>query len=257
MAEVNELAGVASPRRQLNLFYLIDTSYSMNGQKIESINQVMPEVIDLVADISNNNQDNAFITVSCLCFNTTSEWMYEKPVNATDFKWTPLTVDGCTEVGKMCNKLEKALHRGDKTNPGVMYSETGHKSPCIIILSDGEPTDDWRIEFDKLKQNAWFKAATKVAIAIGNQADTKMLAEFVGSEELVIGVHKIQDLKNIIRTVSCSVSKVGSQSAGTSNQNEIDQVKTDIKKTADESPTIIVNPTTNPTNQKDEWDDFK
>lgn len=256
MAEVNELAGVPSPRRQLNLFYLIDTSFSMEGQKIESINQVMPEVINMVADISENNQDNAKIMVSCLSFNTTSEWMYDKPVEATDFSWTPLTVTGCTQVGEVCKKLEAALHRGSKDNPGVMHSETGHKNPCIIILSDGEPTDDWKVEFEKLKHNAWFKAATKLAIAIGNDADTNMLSEFVGSKELVVGVHNIQGLKKMISTASCSVSKVGSRSAGTSTQSDNDQIIQDIKKTADDDTTIVVNPTDNGSNPKDNWDDF-
>lgn len=256
MAEVNELAGVPSPRRQLNLFYLIDTSFSMEGQKIESINQVMPEVINMVADISENNQDNAKIMVSCLSFNTTSEWMYDKPVEATEFCWTPLTVTGCTQVGEVCKKLEAALHRGSKENPGVMYSETGHKNPCIIILSDGEPTDDWKVEFEKLKHNAWFKAATKLAIAIGNDADINMLSEFVGSKELVVGVHNIQGLKKMISTVSCSVSKVGSQSAGTSTQSSNEQIVQDIKKTADDDTTIVVNPTDNGNNPKDNWDDF-
>lgn len=256
MAEVNELAGVPSPRRQLNLFYLIDTSYSMEGQKIESINQVMPEVINMVADISENNQDNAKIMVSCMSFNTTSEWMYDKPVEATNFNWTPLTVTGCTQVGEVCKKLEAALHRGSKDNPGVMFSETGHKNPCIIILSDGEPTDNWKTEFDKLKHNAWFKAATKLAIAIGNDADTNMLAEFVGNKELVIGVHNIQGLKKMISTASCSVSRVGSQSAGTSTSNSSDQILQDIKKEADKDNTIVVNPT-DPTNKPaDNWDDF-
>lgn len=254
MAEANELAGVPSPRRQLNLFYLIDTSYSMEGQKIESINQVMPEVINMVADISQNNQDNAKIMVSCLSFNTTSEWMYEMPVEATNFNWTPLTVTGCTQFGEVCKKLEAALHRGSKENPGVMFSKTGHKNPCIIILSDGEPTDNWRIEFDKLKHNAWFKAATKLAIAIGNDADPNMLAEFVGNRELVIGVHNIQGLKNMISIVSCSVSRTGSQSAGTSSLDVNEQIIQDIKREADKDKTIVVSPTES--NDTPNWDDF-
>ena len=256
MSEVNELAGVPSPRRQLNLFYLIDTSYSMEGQKIESINQVMPEVIDMVADISENNKDNAFITVSCLSFNSTSQWMFDEPVDAKSFTWTPLTVTGDTQVGKMCAKLEAALHRGTKENPGTMYSETGHKNPCIIILSDGAPTDTWRPEFEKLKKNAWFKAATKLAIAIGNDADPDMLAEFVGSKEKVVGVHNIQGLKDMISTASCAVSKVGSQSAGVSTQTDDEQIQKEINTVAEENKTIIVNPSDNSDKVKDNWDDF-
>ena len=59
-------------RRVMNLYYLIDTSGSMSGSRIESINQVMPEVVQLVADISNSNNDTAEIKVNALCFSTGS-----------------------------------------------------------------------------------------------------------------------------------------------------------------------------------------
>ena len=41
-----------SRRRKMNLFYLVDISGSMCGDKIESVNQVMPEAIKIVSEIS-------------------------------------------------------------------------------------------------------------------------------------------------------------------------------------------------------------
>ena len=46
-----------SPKRKLNVFYIIDTSRSMEGLKIECVNKIMSDIIALFADINNSNQD--------------------------------------------------------------------------------------------------------------------------------------------------------------------------------------------------------
>ena len=73
-------------RRQMNLFYLIDCSGSMRGNKIESINQVMPDIMRTIADIDESNKDNAQIKVACLEFSSGCQWKYPQPVLANDFK---------------------------------------------------------------------------------------------------------------------------------------------------------------------------
>ena len=50
-----ELAPAA--RRVLNLFFLIDTSSSMSGEKIAAVNDAIRNVIPIVDDISSNNPD--------------------------------------------------------------------------------------------------------------------------------------------------------------------------------------------------------
>lgn len=41
-----------SPVSELNLFYVIDVSGSMRGNKIQAVNSVMPEVLGIVNKIS-------------------------------------------------------------------------------------------------------------------------------------------------------------------------------------------------------------
>ena len=193
-----------SPKRKLNVVYIIDTSRSMEGLKIECVNKIMSDIIALFADINNSNQDNVEIVVSCLSFNTKPEWMYDTPVSANNFKWLPLSTCGVTNLGQACKTLEKSLHNSTENECGIMNSLTGFKSPCIILLSDGEPTDDWEYEFQKLKQNPWFKAASKIAIAIGDDADLNTLSEFVGNSELVLGAKEIDHLKEMVSFASRS-----------------------------------------------------
>ena len=66
---------------------------------------------------------------------------------------------------------------------------------------------------DKLKQNNWFKKAIKVAIAIGEDANKTVLADFTGNVESVITVHSPEALKKWIQFVSVRASEIGSKSS--------------------------------------------
>ena len=214
-------------RRVMNLYYLIDTSGSMSGSRIESINQVMPEVVQLVADISNSNNDTAEIKVNALCFSTGSHWMYSKPHAANDFKWIDCKAGGVTDLGHACENLEKHLHRTED-----LGSEQGHFAPAVILLSDGAPNDNFEKGYKKLSENPWFKSAAKIAIAIGTEVDNKVLCKFVGEDaakEAVLTVHDAQSLKDIIRLVSCSVSRHGSAPVSTDNKSQEELLVEDIK----------------------------
>jgi uncharacterized protein YegL len=83
-------------------------------------------------------------------------------------------------------------------------------------MSDGEPTDDWQSGLAALKQNNWFKAAVKVAVAIGEEANKDVLEEFVGSMEAVLTVHNAAMLKKMIKFVSIRASQVASKSSNVS-----------------------------------------
>ena len=87
----------------------------------------------------------------------------------------------------------------------------------MILLTDGMPTDDYKRSLEKLKENRWFKAGVKVAVAIGDKdTNVDVLAEFTGNVEAVFTVHTTDQLKHIIRTVSVTASQVASQSASVS-----------------------------------------
>lgn len=209
-----------SRRRKMNLFYLVDTSGSMWGDKMASVNQVMPEAIRIVSEISAENKDNAEIAVSALLFSNDARWMYGEALDSEDFRWMDQSAGGGTSLGEACVELEKALHREGPS--AQLKSSAGHKNPAIILLSDGIPTDNYELGLAKLKENNWFKSASKVAFQIGGVEDSNIdnLVKFTGSKELVIKVTDVESLKEMIKTVSAIVSKVGSQSASAKNNGE-------------------------------------
>jgi uncharacterized protein YegL len=84
-------------------------------------------------------------------------------------------------------------------------------------MSDGEPTDDWENGLKLLKQNNWFKAGVKVAVAIGDDANKEVLKAFTGTMEAVLETHSAAMLKKMIKFVSVRASQVASKSSNVSD----------------------------------------
>lgn len=210
---------VSVSKRTMVLFFLIDKSGSMSGTKIQAVNDAISNVIPIIKEISDNNAD-AEIKIASLGFSTDVEWLYSEPKLLEDFVWQDAVAGGLTALGAACRELDSKL---SKTH-GFMSSGSGSYAPVIIILSDGAATDDYVNGLRKLKENKWYKAAIKVAIAIGNDAITEELTEFTGTQEAVFTVHNIEALKQIIRLAAVTSSQVGStstSSADTTKQEEV------------------------------------
>ena len=194
-------------RRTMVLFFVVDTSGSMTGEKIGKVNSAIDEVIPELKSISEDNAD-AQIKVATLAFSTGAEWMDSEPVAAANYRWNYLDASGVTDLGEACVKLNEKLSQN-----AFMSSPSGSFAPAIFLMSDGEPTDDYHHGLDKLKQNNWFKKAIKVALAIGEDANQGVLAEFTGNSEAVITVHTPEALKKWIKFVSVTSSQIGSKSS--------------------------------------------
>ena len=221
---------VSVPRRTMTLFFLIDTSGSMMGNKIGAVNDAVVNVLPMLDDISKSNPD-AEIKVAALEFSNGINWLYDEPKSSSDFVWQDVQASGLTSLGAACTELNSKLSRN-----GFMQSASGSFAPAIILLSDGGPTDDFQAGLAKLKSNNWFKAAIKIAIAIGDDADKDVLKDFTGSIEAVFTVHNIDALKQVIRVVAVTSSQIGSKSStagDTSKQEQVIKDVTDIVKDID------------------------
>ncbi len=213
---------VSVPRRTMTLFFVIDTSGSMEGNKIGAVNDAVVNVLPMLDEISQTNPD-AEIKVAALEFSSGTKWLYTEPKLASEFVWQDVRASGLTSLGGACIELNNKLSRN-----GYMQAASGSFAPAIILLSDGGPTDDFQSGLAKLKTNNWFKAAIKVAIAIGDDADKDVLKEFTGSSEAVFTVHNIEALKQIIRVVAVTSSQIGSKSSTAGDVTKQEQVIKDV-----------------------------
>jgi uncharacterized protein YegL len=209
---------VEIPRRTMVLFFIVDTSGSMEGDKIGSVNTAIREVIPEIRDVSNENAD-ALIKIAVLEFSSGVKWLtVNGPVDVNSYNWTNIDAAGTTDFGAACKALNEKL-----STKAFMAEATGSFAPALFLLSDGEPTDDWQKGLDVLKQNNWFKAAVKVAIAIGDGADKDVLKAFTCSIETVLEVHNKAMLMKMIKFVSVRASQVASKSS-----NAVDPSQGDV-----------------------------
>jgi uncharacterized protein YegL len=201
------------PRRTMVLFFMIDTSGSMDGAKIGAVNTALEEVIPALKEVSDENAD-AQIKVAAMEFSNGARWITGNgPVPVDQFHWNFIDAAGVTDFGAACKELNNKL-----STKAFMQEATGSFAPAIFLMSDGEPTDDWPSGLAALKKNNWFRAAVKVAVAIGEEANKEVLKEFVGSMEAVLTVHNAAMLKKMIKFVSVRASQVASKSSNVNGE---------------------------------------
>jgi len=196
-------------RRTMILFFLVDTSGSMRGTKMDAVNKAISRVIPELAKLSANNAD-AEIKIAVLTFirEYGLKWLTPQPVEAEKFHWTDLEADGNEDYGAAYRELNAKLSRNE-----FMKEAIGSYAPAIFLLSDGWPVYEYKEELAELKKNKWFAKAIKAAVAIGDGADKDILSEFTGNSETVLETHSSEALMKLIRFVSVRASQIGSKSS--------------------------------------------
>ncbi len=210
-------------RKKLVLFYLIDVSGSMAGEKIGIVNQVMEEVIPEIRNVGGADSD---IYLAVMTFGSDSNWMYPEPVSLETFQWSRLSANGMTAMGDAFEELNKKMSREAFLDaPHLLFS------PVIFMLTDGYPTDDAPGGLAKLKNNKWFRSSLKIALGVG-EFDRPVLESFTGNPELVLESATGKDLAQLIRFATITSSTIGSRSMGFGNASNITEESSALKEKA-------------------------
>lgn len=86
--------------------------------------------------------------------------------------------------------------------------------PVLVLISDGQPTDDFNGGLQALMAEPWGTKAVRLAIAIGADADIDVLQRFIGHAEIQpLQANNAQDLVNYIRWASTAVLQAASAPA--------------------------------------------
>jgi uncharacterized protein YegL len=197
-----ERPGGSLAKRPLHFIWLLDCSGSMQGRKIETLNFAIREAIKPMQDVADENP-NAEVLVRAIKFSDGAQWHISQPVEIHDFKWTDVNADGVTDMGKAFTMLADALRIDKMPGRGL--------PPVLVLLSDGQPTDDANSGLKALMDQPWGKKAVRISIAIGEDADEEVLQKFIGNPEVKpLRATNVQDLVKKIKWASTVPLKAAS-----------------------------------------------
>lgn len=195
--------GGSVTQRPLHFIWIADCSGSMNGAKIQTLNRAIREAIPYMIDAAEENP-HAKILVRAIRFSNGATWHIATPTEVKSFKWKDLKAKGYTDMGKALKMVAAELL------PDVMGVRG--LPPVLVLLSDGQPTDDFNSGLRQLTDSPWGQRAVRIAIAIGSDADLDVLHRFMGGHVEVkpLEAKNADDLVNFIKWASTVPLQVAS-----------------------------------------------
>jgi uncharacterized protein YegL len=170
--------------------------------KIQSLNTAIKEAIPNMQTVADENP-NAQVLVRAVKFSSGAQWHVSQPTEVADFRWEDLTAEGVTDMGKALSMVAEQLRIPPMTERAL--------PPVLVLISDGQPTDDYAGGLKALMDQPWGRKAVRIAIAIGEDADTEVLQKFIGNPELKpLQANNPEALVKYIKWVSTAVLKSAS-----------------------------------------------
>jgi len=164
--------GISRQARKLPLIILADTSSSMAGTKIATLNQALQNEVQ---ELRNDPVTRDTVLLSLITFGgIVSEVCSIEPVATVSIP--TLNASGGTPMGQAFRVV--LSHLSDRSRLPVSCA-----IPTLVLCSDGQPTDEWRTPLDELKRHPLASMAVRLALAIGPDADKNTLAQFVDNTE--------------------------------------------------------------------------
>lgn len=205
---------MATSARPLPVIILADTSGSMGiDGKIQALNLALNNMLN---SFKQESRIKAEIQVSIVTFSGGSASIHIPLKSVSDINQEiTLVASGGTPLGDAITKTIEMIE-DKEIIPSRAYK------PTLVLVSDGQPTDDWESAFEVLKNSERAKKATRIAMAIGQDADKEVLTAFINDIEApLFEAHNAKDIQKFFRAVTMSVS-TRTQSNNPNNAQKID-----------------------------------
>jgi uncharacterized protein YegL len=199
------MPGGGISRRPLHFIVVADCSGSMAGEKMQALNFAIAEMLpNLVA--WEQEQEKAQILLRAVAFADTPRWHIEEPVPVAGLHWRPLqhVERGRTNMGAAFRLVAEAL------TPDRL--ERRALQPALLLVTDGLPTDppgQFEAGLGALLALPAGRAAVRLAVAIGRDADSEALNRFIGDPQVPVLVADSTDqIADRLATASIALSRM-------------------------------------------------
>ena len=202
-------------KRPLPVILLADVSGSMSVDgKIQSLNFAIREMIESLAEESDVRAE---IQLSIITFGGQAN-IHTPLSNVNSISWTDMTASGGTPMGGAF-QLCTTMFQDRNSISGRAYR------PTIVLVSDGQPTDDYGSALQALLSDERASKGFRMALAIGDDADKRVLQEFLADAEnnRVFEAHEARRIRDFFQLVTMSVSS-RSKSANPNSGNILSHI---------------------------------
>lgn len=185
-----------SAARPLPVIVLADISGSMAAAgKIDALNQAMR---DMLAAFANGDDMRAEIHVAIITFGGAAR-LHVPLQPASTVKWVDMSAGGGTPMGAAM-ALAAELVENQELIPSRAYR------PTVVLVSDGEPTDNWHDALERLTKQGRAQKADRMAMAIGDDADVDMMKAFIPPDRQLFVAADARRISDFFKIVTMTMS---------------------------------------------------
>jgi uncharacterized protein YegL len=189
--------------RRLPVYLLLDCSGSMSGEPVAAMEMGLRA---LLGDLRNDPQALDTVCLSVITFSSTAEQIIPL-TEVHHFQPPDLHASGTTALGEALDLLAERIRAEVRT---TRPDQKGDWKPLVFVLTDGEPTDDWRQSAENFRLRG---LATVVACGAGPEVNDETL-RWLGDKVVRLKDTQPGTLGAFMKWVSASVT-TSSQVLGT------------------------------------------
>lgn len=183
--------------RVLPVIIAVDKSGSMsvNG-KIEALNLALREFVNSIRDV-----DSGRVEIHVAIYSFGNDVSCDVELQSVDSIALPsYTASGRTPMGETFKVIKQLIEDKDRI-PSRSYR------PTIVLLTDGDPTDDISQPLYDLVTEGRSAKAFRIGMAIGEDANREMLSKYVSEPSYLITGDSARDIHRFFKFVTMSVTQ--------------------------------------------------
>ena len=185
--------------KPLPVILLLDVSGSMHGNKIDSLYDA---VVEMIKTFEHAIIKETIINVAIITFG--NEVLLHTP-------YTPVSTlaangisrfdaDGMTPMGTAL-RMAKDMIEDRETTSNKCYR------PAVILVSDGEPNDDWRKPMEQFVNSGRTQQCQRFSVAIGNDANRSVLRMFADNDASMFEADDASEIEEKLKKITTIVSR--------------------------------------------------